>query len=1006
MNDYLRRALSCALSALMLYTAAVPAAASAALGEDLTQRDTEVHRQTQLSTNVFWSSAYNDLRTENLVTYTPSSAVTPIVTYGSTLTACNTVSSAASALESQGYRVVAGMNGDFYNVNNGLPIGVVVAGGELKSSDGGYWAAGFRADGSAVIGKPQIKVTADMGYAMLDDSDFPTQVVRQLAAVNKARVSGGGIYLYTHEFNSKHTTGTTEPGVDVVCAVESGSLAMNGSPLTLRVESVLTDVSGTAVPEGKAVLSANAQAGDYFLNALKNVPIGAQITVTAAPASGDWLDVQYAVGALYALVQNGAVVSGLPSGVNPRTALGQKADGTLVFYTVDGRKPGHSVGASLTQVGERLAELGCVSAICLDGGGSTTLTATMPDAVSAAAVNRPSGGSERAVSNQVFLVASGSSSGQLDHFYVSADSSYVLAGSKVTLSAAPVDTNYIPMSGASYTLSASAGEIAGDVLTTPVSGGDVTVTASGSGCSGSTVVHAIATPDAITVKNGSTAVTTLTAAPGGTVQLTASAVYRHLALTADPEAFTWTVSDGLGTVDKTGKFTAGTPGTGTLTVSAGGRSATVSVTVSHLALAAVEDFETQAPPLASYSYGGTLTRTTDANFVKYGKAAGAMSYTIGADGTASILFAQPMAVGSAYTQLNLWLYGDNSGSVLSALTTDGTNTTETSLGALDFSGWRQLTVPLPTGTAALEGFKLMQLLREDGSVTASAGTVYLDQIVASYNGIADETPPEVTASVSGGALTAQISDAADRHPAKNGVSVTVDGKAAAFTYDESTGALTAQLTLEGTGAHRVTVTARDASGNIGRASCDIAAAGGEAQFRDTAGYWAGTYVDWLKTAGITSGFEDGTFRPDQSITRQQFAVMLYRYLGVDGTQYEDVTLPFADSDQIGEYARTAVKALYSMGVLTGSQENGKLYFHPAGSLTRAQAATMIGRTQSKGYAQAELSFADADSIPAYAAYYIRTMLAQKVVSGYEDGAFRPNRSITRGQMAKILYNLL
>ena len=420
----------------------------------------------------------------------------------------------------------------------------------------------------------------------------------------------------------------------------------------------------------------------------------------------------------------------------------------------------------------------------------------------------------------------------------------------------------------------------------------------------------------------------------------------------------------------------------------------------------MEDFETQAPPLASYSYGGTLTRTTDANFVKYGKAAGAMSYTIGADGTASILFAQPMAVGSAYTQLNLWLYGDNSGSILSALTTDGTNTTETSLGTLNFSGWRQLTVPLPTGTAALEGFKLMQLLREDGSVTASAGTVYLDQIVASYNGITDETPPEVTASVADGVLTARLSDAADRHPAKSGVSVTVDGKAAAFTYDESTGALTAQLTLEGTGAHRVTVTARDASGNIGRASCDIAAAGGEAQFRDTAGYWAGTYVDWLKTAGITSGFEDGTFRPDQSITRQQFAVMLYRYLGVDGAQYEDVTLPFADNDQIGEYARTAVKALYSMGVLTGSQENGKLYFHPAGSLTRAQAATMIGRTQSKGYAQAELSFTDADSIPAYAAYYIRTMLAQKVVSGYEDGAFRPNRSITRGQMAKILYNLL
>ncbi len=46
------------------------------------------------------------------------------------------------------------MNGDFYNVNNGLPIGMVAANGELKSTDGGYWAIGFRADGTAVIVRP------------------------------------------------------------------------------------------------------------------------------------------------------------------------------------------------------------------------------------------------------------------------------------------------------------------------------------------------------------------------------------------------------------------------------------------------------------------------------------------------------------------------------------------------------------------------------------------------------------------------------------------------------------------------------------------------------------------------------------------------------------------------------------------------------------------------------------------------------------------------------------
>ena len=80
--------------------------------------------------------------------------------------------------------------------------------------------------------------------------------------------------------------------------------------------------------------------------------------------------------------------------------------------------------------------------------------------------------------------------------------------------------------------------------------------------------------------------------------------------------------------------------------------------------------------------------------------------------------------------------------------------------------------------------------------------------------------------------------------------------------------------------------------------------------------------------------------------------------------------------------------------------------YPESSLTRAQAAAMIGRTQEKGYAAAPLTFRDAASIPAYALPYIQTMAAQGIINGYEDGSFKPNANITRGQMAKILYNLL
>ncbi len=531
MKKFLRRILSLCLASALACSLGVGAAASEALGEDLLFQDKLLNEQTQLSTNVFWSTSYSDLRTENLITYTPNESVTPVVTYGSVLTACNTISSAAKTLENQGYRVVAGMNGDFYNFGTGLPIGLVMTEGQIRSSDGGYYAIGFRADGTAVLGKPTIKVSADLGYAVADDSGYTTQVVRQLAGVNKARVSAGGIYLYTYDFNAKHTTGTTEAGVDVLCTIQEGTLGLNG-PLVVTVDEVRETSAATPIGENQVVLSANAQSNSYYVGALRKIPVGSTITFTATASSEEWNDVEYALGALYSLVENGAVVSGLPSGTDPRTAVGQKADGTLVFYTIDGRKSGHSIGASMTQVAQRLIELGCVTALCLDGGGSTTMTVlvfytidgrksghsigasmtqvaqrlielgcvtalcldgggsttmtvTQPDATSAKTVNTPSGGSERSVSNQVFLVATSEPSDELSHFYVQADNQYVLAGSKVNISASAVDTNYIPM-GSDFELSADDGELDGDVLTTPNYACDVTVTAERRGKSGST----------------------------------------------------------------------------------------------------------------------------------------------------------------------------------------------------------------------------------------------------------------------------------------------------------------------------------------------------------------------------------------------------------------------------------------------------------------------------------------------------------------------------------------
>ena len=100
MKRILPRALSLLLALSLLAALTVsPALASEAMGDGLTATDTLLNRETQLSTNVFWSAVSSDYRTENLITYTPNASVTPLVTYGGALTDRSSVSNTAKALE-------------------------------------------------------------------------------------------------------------------------------------------------------------------------------------------------------------------------------------------------------------------------------------------------------------------------------------------------------------------------------------------------------------------------------------------------------------------------------------------------------------------------------------------------------------------------------------------------------------------------------------------------------------------------------------------------------------------------------------------------------------------------------------------------------------------------------------------------------------------------------------------------------------------------------------------
>ena len=88
----------------------------------------------------------------------------PIVSGGDYTTQLTTVSTAAKKLEARGYRVVAGINGDYYDTATGIPLGSMMTEGVLRNASSEYYAIGFRDDGSTVMGKPSLRITAQSDY--------------------------------------------------------------------------------------------------------------------------------------------------------------------------------------------------------------------------------------------------------------------------------------------------------------------------------------------------------------------------------------------------------------------------------------------------------------------------------------------------------------------------------------------------------------------------------------------------------------------------------------------------------------------------------------------------------------------------------------------------------------------------------------------------------------------------------------------------------------------------
>ena len=137
------------------------------------------HTETELGDGLTYETMYTEQdgvsQKGYLFTYRPGNGVLPIVTYGTHIVGRETTSSMMQleqkALSADGVRVIGGMNADFFSMQTGIPMGVIIKDGEILSTDAGSGAIGIRENGTFLVGNPSITVTmqrmTDNGAAAL-----------------------------------------------------------------------------------------------------------------------------------------------------------------------------------------------------------------------------------------------------------------------------------------------------------------------------------------------------------------------------------------------------------------------------------------------------------------------------------------------------------------------------------------------------------------------------------------------------------------------------------------------------------------------------------------------------------------------------------------------------------------------------------------------------------------------------------------------------------------------
>lgn len=261
---------------------------------------------------------------------------------------------------------VAMMNGDYFNMAlQGSPIGPSLINGKLQSSPAviiGLYSLGIDSNNTAHI-EPIIfqgKVTARNGKT------YP------IDGLNKT--------YYWHDPSGQEShTETIQMYNDFWTSASRGH--KTNSEILVKSDGLVEKISWGknfpfAVPKGKYILQVNGQAEAFFK---KNVKEGQYIKIDIGVSPDrDW---KFLVGGHALVLKDGVVQNytkdiNVLGGVRARSAAGISQDGKTIYFVAAEGRTSRSVGLGLKSLGQFMNQLGCTTAVNLDGGGSTTMVTT------------------------------------------------------------------------------------------------------------------------------------------------------------------------------------------------------------------------------------------------------------------------------------------------------------------------------------------------------------------------------------------------------------------------------------------------------------------------------------------------------------------------------------------------------------------------------------------------------------------------------------------------------